>query len=177
MKVVFQDTETLKINKFKTKYLVGCDGANSITRKSIKSKFNNLGFTQKWAVIDLILNKKKNLPDRTIQYSNPKRPATYCRNVGKRRRWEFALKKNENEKKVLTDKFIWKFLQPWLKPNEAIIERKVIYTFKSAIANKWRNGRVFIAGDAAHLMPPFMGQGMCAGIRDASNLSLSLIHI
>ena len=97
VKVVFQDTETLKINIFKSKYLVGCDGANSITRKSIKSKFNNLGFTQKWAVIDLILNKKKNLPDRTIQYSNPKRPATYCRNVGKRRRWEFALKKNENE--------------------------------------------------------------------------------
>ena len=151
--------------------MVGCDGANSITRKSIKSKFSNLGFTQKWAVIDLILNKKKNLPDRTIQYSNPKRPATYCRNVGRRRRWEFALKKNENEKKVLTDKFIWKFLKPWLKPNEAIIERKVIYTFKSAIANKWRKGRVFIAGDAAHLMPPFMGQGMCAGIR------LSLIHI
>ena len=171
VKVVFQDTETLKINIFKSKYLVGCDGANSITRKSIKSKFSNLGFTQKWAVIDLILNKKKNLPDRTIQYSNPKRPATYCRNVGKRRRWEFALKKNENEKKVLTDKFIWKFLQPWLKPNEAIIERKVIYTFKSAIANKWRNGRVFIAGDAAHLMPPFMGQGMCAGIRDVSNLA------
>ena len=52
--------------------MVGCDGANSITRKSIKSKFSNLGFTQKWAVIDLILNKKKNLPDRTIQYSNPK---------------------------------------------------------------------------------------------------------
>ena len=176
VKVVFQDTETLKINIFKSKYLVGCDGANSITRKSIKSKFNNLGFTQKWAVIDLILNKKKNLPDRTIQYSNPKRPATYCRNVGKRRRWEFALKKNENEKKVLTDKFIWKFLQPWLKPNEAIIERKVIYTFKSAIANKWRKGRVFIAGDAAHLMPPFMGQGMCAGIRDVSNLSWKIIH-
>ena len=176
VKVVFQDTETLKINIFKSKYLVGCDGANSITRKSIKSKFSNLGFTQKWAVIDLILNQKKNLPDRTIQYSNPKRPATYCRNVGKRRRWEFALKKNENEKKVLTDKFIWKFLQPWLKPNEAIIERKVIYTFKSAIANKWRKGRVFIAGDAAHLMPPFMGQGMCAGIRDVSNLSWKIIH-
>ena len=99
VKVVFQDTETLKINIFKSKYLVGCDGANSITRKSIKSKFNNLGFTQKWAVIDLILNKKKNLPDRTIQYSNPKRPATYCRNVGKRRRWEFALKKMKMKKK------------------------------------------------------------------------------
>ena len=77
---------------------------------------NNLGFTQKWAVIDLILNKdKKNLPDRTIQYSNPKRPATYCRNVGKRRRWEFAIKKTENIETILSDKYIWNFLKPWLK--------------------------------------------------------------
>ena len=176
VEVSFQDTETLKSKIVKSKYLIGCDGANSITRQSINSKFKNLGFTQKWAVIDLILKKNKNLPDRTIQYSNPKRPATYCRNVGKRRRWEFALKKNENEKKVVTDDFIWKFLKPWLKPTEAIIERKAIYTFQSAIANKWQKGRVFIAGDAAHLMPPFMGQGMCAGVRDVSNLSWKIIH-
>ena len=67
-------------------------------------------------------------------------------------------------------------MKPWLKPTEAIIERKAIYTFQSAIANKWQKGRVFIAGDAAHLMPPFMGQGMCAGVRDVSNLSWKIIH-
>ena len=174
--IISEDTETLKQDTFRCKYLVGCDGANSITRKIINSQFDNLGFNQKWAVIDLILKKNKKLPDRTIQYANSKRPATYCRNVGKRRRWEFALKKNENEKKVVTDDFIWKFLKPWLKPTEAIIERKAIYTFQSAIANKWQKGRVFIAGDAAHLMPPFMGQGMCAGVRDVSNLSWKIIH-
>ncbi len=133
---------------------------------------DNLGFTQKWAVVDLILKKnKKNLPDRTIQYSNPKQPATYCRNVGRRRRWEFAIKKDLNDKMVLSENYIWNFLKPWIKKSEAILERKTIYTFKSAIARKWRKGRIFIAGDAAHLMPPFMGQGMCAGIRDASNLA------
>ena len=156
----------------RSKYLVGCDGANSITRKQMKTKMDNLGFTQKWAVVDLILKKKKNnLPDRTIQYSNPKQPATYCRNVGRRRRWEFAIKKNQSDKKVLSENYIWNFLKPWLNKSEAIIERKTIYQFKSAIARKWYKGRVFIAGDAAHLMPPFMGQGMCAGIRDASNLA------
>ena len=156
----------------KSKYVIGCDGANSITRKQMKTKMDNLGFTQKWAVVDLILKKKKNnLPDRTIQYSNPKQPATYCRNVGRRRRWEFAIKKNHSDKKVLSENYIWNFLKPWLNKSEAIIERKTIYTFESAIARKWRKGRVFIAGDAAHLMPPFMGQGMCAGIRDASNLA------
>ncbi len=161
----------------RSKYLVGCDGANSITRKQMKTTMDNLGFTQKWAVVDLILKKKKNnLPDRTIQYSNPKQPATYCRNVGKRRRWEFAIKKNHSDKKVLSERYIWNFLKPWLKKSEAIIERKTIYTFESAIARKWRKGRVFIAGDAAHLMPPFMGQGMCAGIRDASNLAWKIAN-
>ena len=161
-----------KIEKVCSKYVIGCDGARSTTREQIGSVLDNLGFTQKWAVVDLILNKNKNkLPDRTIQYSNSKRPATYCRNVGKRRRWEFAIQDNENEREILSDKYIWNFLKPWLSPKEARLERKAIYIFQSAIARKWRKGRIFIAGDAAHLMPPFMGQGMCAGIRDASNLA------
>ena len=104
-----------------------------------------------------------------MQYCNAKRPVTYCRNVGKRRRWEFAIKNNENEKKVVSDNFIWNFLKPWLKSSEAKIERKAIYTFQSAIAKKWRKERIFLAGDATHLMTPFMGQGMGAGIREASN--------
>ena len=161
-----------KIQKVSSQYVVGCDGARSITREQMGSVLDNLGFTQKWAVVDLILKKNKNkLPDRTIQYSNSERPATYCRNVGKRRRWEFAIQDNENEKEILSDQYIWNFLKPWLKPTEAYLERKAIYIFQSAIARKWRKGRIFIAGDAAHLMPPFMGQGMCAGIRDASNLA------
>ena len=161
-----------KIHKASSKYVIGCDGARSTTREQMGSVLDNLGFTQKWAVVDLILKKNKNkLPDRTIQYSNSERPATYCRNVGKRRRWEFAIQNNENEKEILSDKYIWNFLKPWLSPKEAYLERKAIYIFQSAIARKWRKGRIFIAGDAAHLMPPFMGQGMCAGIRDASNLA------
>jgi 3-(3-hydroxy-phenyl)propionate hydroxylase len=116
------------------------------------------------------------LADRTIQYSNSKRPATYCRNVGRRRRWEFAIHDHEDEKEILSDKYIWNFLKPWLQPYEVELERKTIYTFQSAIAMKWRSGRIFLAGDAAHLMPPFMGQGMCAGIRDASNLSWKIAY-
>ena len=161
-----------KLQKVHSKYVVGCDGARSTTREQMGSVLDNLGFTQKWAVVDLILRKNKNkLPDRTIQYSNSERPATYCRNVGKRRRWEFAIQDNEDEKEILSDEYIWNFLKPWLKPKDAYLERKAIYIFQSAIARKWRKGRIFIAGDAAHLMPPFMGQGMCAGIRDASNLA------
>jgi len=175
--ITFEDINSKKIFEIKSKYLIGCDGANSITRSQMKTKMKNLGFTQKWAVIDLILKKnKKNLPDRTIQYSNPARPATYCRNVGKRRRWEFAIKKTEKIETILSDKYIWNFLKPWLKKKEARMERKTIYTFQSALARTWKKGRIFLAGDAAHLMPPFMGQGMCAGIRDVSNLSWKISH-
>ena len=177
VKIFYENINDKSHHQIKSKYLVGCDGANSITRSQIGTKMDNLGFTQKWAVVDLILKKdKKNLPDRTIQYSNPKQPATYCRNVGKRRRWEFAIGKNLNENIILSEKYIWNFLKPWLKKSEAFIERKTIYTFESAISRKWRKGRIFIAGDAAHLMPPFMGQGMCAGIRDISNLSWKISH-
>ena len=175
--IIFEDINSKKIFNIKSKYLIGCDGANSITRSQMKTKMNNLGFTQKWDVIDLILTReKKNLPDRTIQYSNPARPATYCRNVGKRRRWEFAIKKTEKIETILSDKYIWNFLKPWLKKQEARMERKTIYTFQSALARRWKKGRIFLAGDAAHLMPPFMGQGMCAGIRDVSNLAWKISH-
>ena len=177
VKINFKNIIDNNFQEIKSKYIVGCDGANSITRSQIKTKMDNLGFTQKWAVVDLILKKeKKNLPDRTIQYSNLKQPATYCRNVGKRRRWEFAIRKNQNETTILSKNYIWNFLKPWLKKSEAFIERKTIYTFKSAISRKWKKGRIFIAGDAAHLMPPFMGQGMCAGIRDVSNLAWKISH-
>ena len=177
VKICIENINNNKISEIRAKYIIGCDGARSTIRKQIKAKFQNLGFTQKWAVVDLILKKnKKELPDRTIQYSNSKRPATYCRNVGKRRRWEFAINNNESEKKVLSNSYIWNFLKPWLKPSEALMERKTIYTFQSAISKKWKKGRVFLAGDAAHLMPPFMGQGMCAGVRDASNLAWKIAY-
>ena len=177
VKMCIENINNNKISEIRAKYIIGCDGARSTIRKQIKAKFQNLGFTQKWAVVDLILKKnKKELPDRTIQYSNSKRPATYCRNVGKRRRWEFAINNNESEKKVLSNSYIWNFLKPWLKPSEASLERKTIYTFQSAIPKKWKKGRVFLAGDAAHLMPPFMGQGMCAGVRDASNLAWKIAY-
>ena len=172
VEVNYKNTKTNKIHSLKSKYLIGCDGANSFLRNEINSEMEHLGFEQRWAVIDVILKRKKmSLPDRTIQYCSQSRPATYCRNVGRRRRWEIALKDDECADTFFEDKTLWKFLSRWIIPNEAKIERKTIYTFQSAIAKQWRKGRIFLVGDAAHLTPPFMGQGMCAGIRDASNLA------
>ena len=158
-------------------YVVGCDGANSFVKQIIGPETIDFGFEEKWAVLDLILKKNnKKLPDRTIQYCSQNSPSTYCRNVGRRRRWEISLNKNFNEKDILDENKIWNFLSKWISQNDAIIERKTIYTFKSLLAKKWRKGRIFIAGDAAHLSPPFMGQGMCSGLRDVSNLFWKLAH-
>ena len=177
VEIFYKEAKTGNSFSVKTKYLVGCDGANSTVRSLINTKMQNLGFTQKWAVVDLILKKKKfNLPDRTIQFSNKVRPATYCRNVGRRRRWEFVINNNEKEQTIMSDKYIWNFLKPWINKRDAKLERKTIYTFKSAISKKWSKGRIFVSGDAAHLMPPFMGQGMCAGIRDVSNLAWKISY-
>tara|TARA_B100000287_G_scaffold160775_2_gene151654 strand:+ start:1912 stop:3372 length:1461 start_codon:yes stop_codon:yes gene_type:complete len=172
VEVTYKNVKTEKENILRSKYVIGCDGGRSFVRKAIDAGIDDLGFEQRWAVIDVLLKTKNiELPDRTIQYCSSSRPATYCRNVGRRRRWEIALKDEKDEKQFLREENLWKFLNRWVSKEDIKIERKAVYTFQSAIAKKWQKGRIFLAGDAAHLSPPFMGQGMCAGIRDASNLA------
>ncbi|MGY8790738.1 MAG: FAD-dependent monooxygenase, partial [Pseudomonadales bacterium] len=75
-----------------TKYVVGCDGANSLVRKLIGSDIEDLGFKEKWLVVDLLLKRERpDLGDHSIQFCDPIRPMTYCRNPGNRRRWEITM--------------------------------------------------------------------------------------
>ena len=157
------------------KYVVGCDGANSIVRSTIGSDVDDLGFNERWLVVDLLLKRERpDLGDYSIQFCDPVRPMTYCRNPAKRRRWEITMLEGETDAEVTHSDRIWKFLAPWITAEDAELERTAVYTFQSVVADKWRKGRLLIAGDAAHLTPPFMGQGMCAGIRDAANLAWKL---
>lgn len=156
-------------------YVVGCDGANSIVRGAMNATETDLGFNERWLVADLLLKTQKpELGDHTIQFCNPDRPATYARGPGNRRRWEIAILDGEDAELMRKPDMVWKLLERWLSPDEAEMERAAVYTFQSIIADQWRTGRLLIAGDAAHRTPPFMGQGMCAGIRDASNLAWKL---
>lgn len=163
------------VKQINANYVVGCDGANSRVREAMDTSYIDFGFEERWLVVDVILKKEKpELGDHTIQYCNPARPHTYARGPGGRRRWEFRINDRDDSQKLLDEDTIWGLLSDWLTPAEATLERKAIYTFKSAIAEQWRHGRMLVAGDAAHLTPPFMGQGMCGGIRDASNLAWKL---
>ncbi len=173
--VTYQNAKSNDIQQVNCKYVVGCDGANSFVRSSMACNMEDLGFNERWLVVDVML--KQDMPqlgDHTIQYCDPKQPMTYCRNPGLRRRWEMSLPDSISNEQAVDDDTIWLLLSRWITKDDASVERKAIYTFRSALAKTWCKDRLLLAGDAAHLTPPFMGQGMCTGIRDASNLAWKL---
>jgi 3-(3-hydroxy-phenyl)propionate hydroxylase len=160
------------------RYLVGCDGARSSVRRMMGCELEDLGSHEQWIVVDLLMDRNiEGLTDGTVQYCNPARPTTFMRCVGGRRRWEFMVMPGDDIAHLTTTKGIWSLLRPWLTQDDARIERAVPYVFHAAIARPWRVGRVLLAGDAAHQMPPFLGQGLCAGVRDASNLAWKLARV
>ena len=151
-------------------FIVGCEGVSSITRRAIGGDILDLGFQERWLVVDVRLRcPRPDLGDHSIQYCDANAPATYVRGAGVWRRWEMRLATGEPDAVPAED--VWRRLSRWITPADAVLERAAVYTFRSALASRWRKGRLFIAGDAAHQMPPFMGQGMCAGIRDVANLA------
>jgi 3-(3-hydroxy-phenyl)propionate hydroxylase len=156
------------------RYVVGCDGARSLVRRAIGSGRDDLGLHQPWLVLDLLLRRPVDLPDYTVQYCDPARPMTQVNMLGNRRRWEIMLMPGDDPATIAAPENVWRFLSRWLAPGDAEIERSAVYTFHSVIARGWREGRLLIAGDAAHQTPPFLGQGMCAGIRDAANIAWKL---
>ena len=175
VEIQYRNVRTGKSACAHSQYAVGCDGANSVVRRAMNSEMENLGLAQRWLVVDVLLKREMpSLGDHTIQYCDPVRPATYCRNVGRRRRWEFMLLEHEDSAEVSREEAVWNMLGRWISGGDAVLERRAVYTFKSEIAEPWTRGRMCLAGDAAHLTPPFMGQGMCAGIRDVANLAWKL---
>ena len=162
----------------KSRFLIGCDGANSIVGSYIGGETIDYGLKEKYLVVDLKVDnrfkKVNDLPDYTVQHCSLKRPATRCYISKKRRRWEIKVLPSDKENEIKKEKNIWKFLNKWIDKRCGYIERAEIYTFKSTIKKNWFKGRVFLAGDSAHLSPPFLGQGMCAGVRDVASLSWRL---
>ena len=156
-------------------YLIAADGAASPVRKSLGFTFQSLGYDCDWVVVDVDLKREvPKLAVITQQICDPKRRATYVPTVGLKRRWEFQLLPGENKVEMAKEDKVWEMLAPWVGPEEAEIERSAGYQFHAAHADHWRDRRIFLAGDAAHQTPPFLGEGMVAGVRDAANLAWKL---
>jgi 3-(3-hydroxy-phenyl)propionate hydroxylase len=173
-----ENTAAGKLLTTNAAYVVGCDGARSTVRRFMGTELEDLKSHDRWLVLDLLL--KQDLPhlgDYAIQYCDSANPATYIRGIGNRRRWELMLPKSFDVSVLSGQEEVWALLKKWITPAQARIERSAVYTFHSVLASGWRAGRLLIAGDAAHQTPPFMGQGMCAGIRDASNLAWKLADV
>ena len=170
-----KDLTTAQAYAVQARYVVGCDGARSMVRKAIGTPMVDLGLHQPWLVFDVRLKTEvPGLPDHTVQHCDPARPMTYCNVTGNRRRWEIMLMPGDDPEQLVQPETLWPLVRRWVTPAQADIERAVIYTFHSVIAETWRQGRLLLAGDAAHQTPPFLGQGMCAAIRDAANLAWKL---
>jgi 3-(3-hydroxy-phenyl)propionate hydroxylase len=157
-------------------WLVGCDGARSPVREAAGIRLADLQFDEPWLVIDALIGPHHTLPRANYQICDPARPTT-CLPLGPgRHRWEFMMRPGETAETVLDDSFIRPLLAPW-GAEDIEIDRKAVYRFHGLVADRWRAGRVLLAGDSAHQMPPFAGQGMCSGIRDAANLAWKLADV
>ncbi|MEM8930968.1 MAG: bifunctional 3-(3-hydroxy-phenyl)propionate/3-hydroxycinnamic acid hydroxylase [Acidobacteriota bacterium] len=156
------------------RYVVWCSGAGNGSRRPFESGVHDFEFDQTWLAIDVLLDSPALLPDTTVQYCEIPRPSTYVRLPGNRRRFEVRVLPGESPERFLSDSAIDAFLQRWLPAGGYRVERATAYTFHALVAERWRSGRALIAGDAAHQMPPLLGQGLCAGIRDVANLEWKL---
>lgn len=174
----YEGMATGKLGSASARYVVGCDGARSLVRRLMGTELDDLKSHERWLVLDVLLKRERpDLGDHSVQFCDPRRPATYVRGVGVRRRWELMLMPGDDPAAMVRPEAVWPLLSRWVTPDDATLERPAVYTFHSVVANGWRRGRLLIAGDAAHQTPPFMGQGMCAGIRDASNLAWKLADV
>ena len=158
------------------RYVIGCDGASSKVRSAVGIALQDLGFDEPWLVVDVLVNESglAKLPQTSVQFCEPTRPCTYLIGPKNHRRWEIALNDDEDPKQVATPEGTWALLSRWITPEDATLWRQATYRFHALVADSWQVDCVFVAGDAAHQQPPFLGQGMCQGIRDVVNLSWKL---
>jgi 3-(3-hydroxy-phenyl)propionate hydroxylase len=164
------------LRRIGARYVIACDGASSTVRSLTGLALEDLAFDEPWLVIDALVHDSglAKLPQTSAQYCQPGRPSTYLIGPGRHRRWEISLLPGEDPQALATEEGAWGLLAPWLQRGDATLWRQSSYRFHALVAQQWRKGRVFLAGDAAHQQPPFLGQGMCQGLRDVANLTWKL---
>lgn len=158
----------------RSRFLIGCDGASSLVRETASIELDDYGFDEPWLVLDAKVEDESGFPPVNLQLCDPARPNTFVHMGPGRLRWEFMLKPGEDPATMLLPANVDRLLEPWRTRGHIDVERTAVYRFHGLVARTWRRGRILLAGDAAHQMPPFMGQGLCSGLRDAANLAWKL---
>ncbi|WP_250284983.1 bifunctional 3-(3-hydroxy-phenyl)propionate/3-hydroxycinnamic acid hydroxylase MhpA [Frankia sp. CiP1_Cm_nod2] len=177
LRVTIRDNVSGRLEQVWTHAVLGCDGANGSTRATVGTTMEDLRFTQSWLVVDVRSERPLANWDGIHQVCDRYRAATYMRIGSRRYRWEFQIRAGESAHELSRTEVIHQLVAPWLgdvDPRQLTVVRQTAYTFHALVARRWRRGRVFLLGDAAHQTPPFLGQGLCAGVRDAANLTWKL---
>ena len=157
------------------RYLLACDGASSSIRKKLNIGFSGDTYPQDWMILDIENNP---IPSSEVVFSiNPDRPSVSLPGPGSKRRWEFVIKDSDDPEKLFAHDNLKNLLSDWGDVSNMNLYRKAVYTFHARTAEHYRSGNIFLLGDAAHITPPFAGQGMMAGLRDAQNLCWKLTAV
>ena len=171
------DPETGRTETVTGDFLVGCDGANSGVREALGLPLDDLGFDETWLVVDTLQQRETAIPAKGTQFCRPWRPATFIPGPGKLRRWELKVMPGETPADFEDPARVRAVLADLVDVDAVEIWRSATYRFAARVGREWRKGRVILAGDAVHQTPPFLGQGLCSGIRDAANLAWKLVHV
>lgn len=167
------------VNHATATYLLACDGGTSPIRTNLQLNMEDLAFDEPWLVVDVILNEGagRSLPETNVQYCETDRPSTFVVGPGRHRRWEFMINDDESPADIIRPESIQQLISRWLPAEDYEIWRASTYRFHALILEQWRVGNIFFLGDAAHMTPPFLAQGMCQGLRDAMNLIWKLAFV
>jgi len=173
-RVVVSGTQGATPVTIEAAWAVGCDGGRSLCREAMSVGMDCVAPKRHWMIVDTLLRDPADaalLPGRFRYVLDPRRLTIFAHGIGLNRRWEFELDEGEELPDEAT---VRRWIAPYIDPARLTILRTVKYSHNSLVATAWRAGRLLLAGDAAHMMPPSAGQGMCSGVRDAVNLAWKL---
>jgi len=178
VELMLADLRTDTSTQLHASYVIAADGGSSPIRSQLGVGYQGKTYGQRWLIIDTKVIKEWDAHDRLRFHCNPSRPTVDCPTPLSHHRWEYPVRPGDDEQKMSSHEEIWKVLNDQGVTDENVeILRAVFYSHHVRFADRWRVGRIFLAGDSAHAMPPWIGQGMSAGVRDVANLCWKLAAV